>query len=155
MAPESAASFRVRAAEPADDAVWARLRSELWPDCPIDRHAVEREIYLRSPGVIALAVDAEDHAFGFAEVSVRRDHVTGTGAATVPFLEGWYVAADWRRRGVGRALIDFAINWARQQGYRELASDVELDNHHSQRAHQRLGFVETERTINYLLKFDE
>ena len=155
MAPESAPTFRVRTAGPDDDAAWARLRSGLWPDCPIERHAVEREIYLRSPGIIALAVDAKDRACGFAEISIRRDHVTGTSTASVPFLEGWYVEPAWRHRGVGRALIDFAISWAREQGYQELASDVELDNQLSQQAHQRLGFVETERTINYLLKFDE
>lgn len=155
MGPESSPTFRIRAAGPADDAAWARLRSQLWPDCSIDRHAVEREIYLRSPGVVALAVDAGDHAFGFAEVSVRRDHVTGTSTPSVPFLEGWFVDAAWRHRGVGRALIEFATKWARDAGFRELASDVEWDNQLSQRAHEQLGFVETERSINYLLKFED
>ena len=152
MAPDPVPDYSIRSASASDDPAWARLRSALWPDCPPERHAVEREIYLQSPGVVALAVDGADRPFGFAEVSIRRDHVTGTRTQPVPYLEGWFVDPPWRRRGVGRSLIRFVADWARAQGYRELASDVELDNLAGQDAHRQLGFVETERTINYLLK---
>lgn len=64
------------------------------------------------------------------------------------------VDRPWRRQGVGRALIDFVAAWARRQGFRELASDVEWENHPSQHAHQNLGVIETERTVNYLLKLE-
>ena len=145
--------FTLRAATAADDADWARLRHALWPDCPPERHAIEVELYQRSPGVVALAHEtASGEAIGFAEVSIRRDHVSGTTTDTLPYLEGWYVDAAWRGRGVGRALLDFVIRWAREAGYRELASDAELDNLLSQAVHTRLGFRETERTVHYVME---
>ncbi len=150
MPTASTFSIRPLTDAPADDVAWARLRQALWPDCPVERHAVEKEIYLRSPGVVLFAVDATDTAIGFAEVSRRRDHVVASSTATTPYLEGWYVEPGWRGRGVGRALIDAAADWARQAGYRELASDAELDNVASQTAHQRLGFREVERTVSFL-----
>ena len=54
-----------------------------------------------------------------------------------------------RRRGVGTALIRAAEEWARQQGYREFASDARLDNTTSQLAHGALGFIEIERAVLY------
>lgn len=135
----------------ADDVTWARLRHALWPDCPPERHAVEKQLYLRSPGIVLFAVEpATDHAFAFAEVSLRTSPVTGSNAAFTPYLEGWYVDPAWRNRGVGAALIERACDWARNAGYLELASDTEIDNTASQAAHQRLGFREIERTITYL-----
>ncbi|MCF3651024.1 GNAT family N-acetyltransferase [Synoicihabitans lomoniglobus] len=145
-----ASDYRIRAATPADDDVWARLRHALWPECPPARHAEEIALYRQSPGLVALALDAHDHAVGFAETTIRHEHVTGTAASPVPYLEGWFVESAWRGRGVGRALIDFVAAWARTQGFAELASDTELANVSSQAAHTRLGFRETERVVHYL-----
>ena len=58
-------------------------------------------------------------------------------------------AADLRRRGVGRALVRAAEEWARGQGLREVASDALLDNVASHRAHEGLGFTEVERAVRY------
>jgi len=57
-------------------------------------------------------------------------------------LEGWYVVAEARRRGVGRALVRAAEAWGRAQGCTEFASDALLDNHVSAAAHQALDFDE-------------
>ena len=38
----------------------------------------------------------------------------------VAYLEGWYVDAEWRRRGVGSALVAGAEAWARAQGCTEV-----------------------------------
>ncbi len=149
----AAFDFRIRPADltdVTDDDAWCRLRLALWPDCRPDRHATEREIFQRSAGVVLLAVDDAGHAFAFAEVSVRRDHVTGSSTPETPYLEGWFVEADRRGRGIGRALVEAACDWARQAGFRELASDTEINNLPSQAAHHRLGFQEVERTISYL-----
>ena len=48
-----------------------------------------------------------------------------------------------RRRGVGKALVRAAEDWAREQGCAEFASDALLDNHTSAVAHRALGFEET------------
>ena len=78
---------------------------------------------------------------GFAEVS-RRAGAEGCEPGPVAYLEGWYVAPDFRRSGVGRALVAAGEAWARAEGLRELASDTELANEASAAAHRALGFDE-------------
>ncbi|MEJ6604411.1 MAG: GNAT family N-acetyltransferase [Opitutaceae bacterium] len=146
--------FQICAATSTGDEAWSRLRAALWPDCSIERLNLERELYRRSPGAVALAVDENDHAFGFAEVSIRREHVTGSRDDVVPYLEGWYVDEAWRGKQVGRALIDFVSDWARSAGYREIASDAELENVLSQHVHKRLGFREVDRTVSFIKDLD-
>ena len=58
----------------------------------------------------------------------------------VAYLEGWYVVAEARRRGVGRALVEAAEAWGRSQGCTELASDTAHENEVSASAHRSLGF---------------
>src|SRR5262249_22809840 len=57
----------------------------------------------------------------------------------VGYLEGWFVRPEERRQGIGGALVRAAEVWARRQGCREMASDAEIDNQVSQRAHEALG----------------
>ena len=64
-------------------------------------------------------------------------------------LEGWYVDPDRRGTGIGRALVEAVEAWARDRHLQELASDALLGNEASQRAHERLGFVEVERAVRY------
>ena len=151
----SVADFRIRAATAEDDASWMLLRAALWPDCSSDRLEVERELYHRSAGVVALAVDENGHPFGFAEVTIRRVHVTGSRNDVAPYLEGWYVEDARQAQGVGRALIDFVSDWARDAGYVEIASDADLENVLSQHAHKRLAFRRVERTVSFVKDLDE
>ena len=51
--------------------------------------------------------------------------------------------------GVGRALVECAERWVREQGCTELASDTWLDSEASQRAHEALGFELVDRCVNY------
>jgi aminoglycoside 6'-N-acetyltransferase I len=64
-------------------------------------------------------------------------------------VEAWYVDADVRRLGYGRALLAAAEGWARARGYREMASDTQLDNEVSRRAHLRSGYAEVDRIIQF------
>lgn len=41
-----------------------------------------------------------------------------------PYILLLYVAPEYRRRGVGTALVSHAEDWARQQGYRKLSLHV-------------------------------
>jgi aminoglycoside 6'-N-acetyltransferase I len=125
------------------------MRFELWPDCPPERHRLEVAQILTSRGIVALAFMNEEPA-GFAEVSVRGDHVEGTQSSPVPYLEAWYVRSAHRRRGVGRALIAFVERWAGLEGFSKLASDAELNNSHSIALHSRLGFREVGRSVHFV-----
>lgn len=142
--------LRIRATRPADAAEWLRLRRALWPDCPPARHRLEIAQFRRPRGLVAVADAGDGRLAGFAEVSIRRDHVEGTTAAPVPYLEGWFVAAAWRGRGVGRALLGFVEAWARRRGFRELASDAETGNRRSLAAHAALGFREAGRSVHFV-----
>jgi aminoglycoside 6'-N-acetyltransferase I len=81
---------------------------------------------------------------GFVSFSLR-PWGEGCDSTPVPYIEGWWVAADLRRSGVGRALVDAVEHWCRQRGYEELGSDVDIDNDTSMHAHEALGFEATTR----------
>jgi aminoglycoside 6'-N-acetyltransferase I len=85
---------------------------------------------------------------GFAEIGTR-SVADSCGTSPVAYLEGWYVDPDMRLKGFGAALVSAAEAWARARGYREFASDAQLHNIDSQRAHVALGFTEVERAVLY------
>lgn len=145
-------ALTIRRAAPADGAAWERMRQQLWPD-PSNDHGREIAAYFSGasqlPREVLLAVDAAAGAFvGFAELSIR-PYAEGCDTRNVGFLEGWYVEPDHRRRGVGRALVEAALDWARAQGCKEFGSDTQLKNVDSQAAHRALGFEEVERLVAF------
>jgi aminoglycoside 6'-N-acetyltransferase I len=75
--------------------------------------------------------------------------VNGCRTSPVGFLEGLFVVPAFRRRGVARNLCRHAEDWAASLGCSEFASDIVLGNETSQRAHEALGFEETERVVYY------
>ena len=81
---------------------------------------------------------------GFISFSLR-PWAEECDSSPVPYIEGWWVAPDLRRTGVGRSLVRAVEEWAFDHGYRELASDVQLENDVSLRAHAALGFEATLR----------
>lgn len=138
--------FFVRERVPADDVEWARMREALWPGAGADD---ERSLWLAQPDTTVLvAIRPDGGLAGFAEVGTR-SYAEGCDESPVAYLEGWYVDPDLRRRGIGRLLMAAAEAWARQRGHRELASDSTLDNDAAQRAHEALGFEETDRVVMY------
>jgi aminoglycoside 6'-N-acetyltransferase I len=140
---DDVAKIRVRAAEHQDAPVWLRLRCTLWPDAGDGEHRREIEEYLAGrasePMAVFLAEDDEGRVVGLAELSIRPG-AEGCETRGVAYLEGWFVEAAARRRGVGRALVLAAEEWGRSQGCREFASDTEAGNRISALAHQAVGF---------------
>ena len=58
---------------------------------------------------------------------------------------GMMVAADWRGRGVGTALVAAAIEWARARGLHKVALSVFPHNQAAIALYQNFGFVEEGR----------
>jgi RimJ/RimL family protein N-acetyltransferase len=58
---------------------------------------------------------------------------------------GMMVAADWRGRGVGTALVAAAIDWARAHGLHKLALSVFPHNHVAIALYRKFGFMEEGR----------
>jgi len=135
----------VRRADRGDRDAWLELRAALWPEGSLDEHAGEIDAYFtaraRAPFEVLLAFDASQRAVGLAELSIRWC-AEGCSTDHVAYLEGWYVAPEARRQGVGRVLVAAAEEWARAQGCSEFASDADPDNAPSAAAHQALGFEE-------------
>jgi len=99
---------------------------------------------------------ARDNAgawIGFVEVGAR-DVAEGCTTSPVGYIEGLWVSAGIRRRGVARILVEAAAGWSRSRGHRELASDVEIENTISLAVHEHLGFEETERLVTFRMSLD-
>jgi aminoglycoside 6'-N-acetyltransferase I len=105
---------------------------------------------LKSDGAVFLAENAQAQVIGFAEVSLRHDHVDGATISPVPYLEAWFVQEPFRGQGIGRLLLDAVEVWASSRGYTELASDAELQNTLSIHLHHHLGFTEIDRNVTFL-----
>lgn len=147
--------MHIRPVQPDDAAEWLRLRLALWPDSDPQQQASEIADFLALPqrpqptlSAVFVCVRAQGDLCGMAEISIR-PYADGCATTHVGYLEGWYVDPEYRRRGVGRALVQAGEAWARSQGCREMASDADLDNLDSQAAHQRLGYAETGRVVQF------
>ena len=47
-----------------------------------------------------------------------------------------------------------AAQWAREQGFKEIASDAKCENRDSIAAHAACGFVETCRAVHFIKRID-
>ena len=107
----------VRPGTPADLETISRLFFALWPDGPLAEHREEaRAILAGSPPstmpLVVFAAEAGGEVIGFIEVGLR-SHADGCDTRhPVGFIEGWYVEPAHRSRGVGRALMRVAEQWA-------------------------------------------
>jgi aminoglycoside 6'-N-acetyltransferase I len=139
----------VRRAQTTDRMEHARMRAALWPDEDPQELASELDAFLADPTQVAFVAErGEGGLCGFTEASVRR-YANSNDESPCAFLEGWWVDADVRRTGIGRALVAAVEDWARAQGFTELGSDALLDNTLSHQAHHALGFEERERVIYF------
>ena len=145
----------IRPAERADVPEIAVMCHLLWPDASIEEHARDLMSMLppeppgKLPASVLVAEQPSGRLVGFVQVGLR-SHADGCNPAHhVGFIEGWYVASEYRRRKLGTRLIAAAEHWARSQSCIEMASDTWLDNEESQRAHEALGFEIVDRCIHY------
>lgn len=111
-----------------------------------------RAILANTEQVALIARDTGGSAAGFAEASIRRDHVNGCDTSPVGFLEGIYVRPEKRRQGLARQLVTAVAEWARAMGCTEFASDAQIDNIASHAMHRSLGFEETQRVVFFRQK---
>jgi ribosomal protein S18 acetylase RimI-like enzyme len=59
------------------------------------------------------------------------------------------VARDRRGQGIGTALMEAAIGWAREQGLHKLSLDVFAHNEAALALYRKLGFVEEGRRVKH------
>lgn len=125
---------------------WIRMRRALGPEWLLDDMPALASEYFEygtiqsMPHCVLIARDPQTcEPLGFAEISLR-EFAEGCLTSPVGYLEGWYVEPAARGRGVGSCLVRAGEDWAREQGCSEFASDADIDNTASIRAHESLGF---------------
>jgi ribosomal protein S18 acetylase RimI-like enzyme len=90
---------------------------------------------VRSARELPLLAECEGEPCGLAWVRLDDD------APDSAHLYQMWVAAGHRRRGVGRALVDAAAEWARELGAKQLDLDVTSNNEAAVRLYEGAGFV--------------
>lgn len=128
--------------------LWAMLATEIW-------HTNVSELVSRfqagkHPYEFLYYLDNE--VIGFISLSIRQDDVEGASTSPVAYVEGIVIKAKYRQSGFAKELIEFALLWAKENQLKELVSNVEYDNQMSQLVHEKLGFREASRTVNYIMK---
>lgn len=138
----------IRHVVPSDYLEWLRLRNLLWPGAPDDHEREIAEFFTKpSPDLATFVIDCGGTRLGgFLEAQVR-NYAEGCSGSRIGYIEGWYVEPELRRQGLGAQLVRAAEHWARELGLSEMASDCEIDNAVSWRAHIALGYQEVERII--------
>jgi aminoglycoside 6'-N-acetyltransferase I len=134
----------IRPATRSDAGDWERLRHALWP-AEQGAHArnIERYFLGASRDPLACCSRSTTRETPSASSNCRSAYAEGSSTDRVAFVEGWYVDARVRGKGVGAALIRAAEGWARNQGCSELGSDADVNDTASGEAHRAVGFTET------------
>jgi RimJ/RimL family protein N-acetyltransferase len=137
--------FHVRRAR-ADDAdailrvfeAVAAERQYILSEPPIDRELRRQRFLdaLQSDEAQRFVAEAEGEIVG--DLAVFRQ---GTAPATI----GMGVAAPWRGRGVGTALMQACVDWAREAGVHKLSLEVFPWNEAAIALYRKFGFVEEGR----------
>jgi aminoglycoside 6'-N-acetyltransferase I len=141
--------MRVRRYRDSDWSEWLRLSCALFPQYPeADLARGMRDWRARADAEVFVLERGEGALAGFLEVGAR-PYADGCETSPVGYIEAWYVDPDVRRHGHGRALVAAAERWARERGYREMASDAQLDNLVGHAAHRRAGYEEVDRIVQF------
>jgi RimJ/RimL family protein N-acetyltransferase len=148
--------FEIRPARPGDarsflDAyrgVAAEMRF-LRTEAVTHRHRLFRKRFRRSwheDAAHLLALE-DDRVVG--SISIRRDdHPVTHHVATLDML----VVSTHRRRGVGSALLDEALRWARSHGVERIELSVYPNNDAAIALYRRFGFVQEGRLVRHSKK---
>lgn len=142
--------MKIRRYLDTDWSAWLRMSKALftvdWTEADVEE--MRATLARRDAAVFVIERDDSDSLAGFVEVGAR-SIVDGCTSSPVGYIEAWYVDADIRRTGFGRALLQRAEEWAVEQGYTEMGSDALLENDTSHAAHKRCGYTEVDRVITY------
>jgi aminoglycoside 6'-N-acetyltransferase I len=142
-------NFNIRPLKEKDINDWFRLRKLLWDESSDEEHKAEMlDIYEHKDSQLVLVAELSDgKLIGFLEASIR-PFVEDCHTDHVGYLEGWFVESEFRRYGIGRKLVRAAESWARSKDCTEMASDSEIGNDLSLKAHLNLGYDETSRLVH-------
>ncbi|MGR6319582.1 GNAT family N-acetyltransferase [Micromonospora soli] len=128
------------------EADWAQVRpivaavvtaADTFPYDPAWPAEVLHDVWVERPPGHTVVAEEDGTLLGTAKMGPNRPG-PGSHVATASFMVG----AAARGRGVGRALAEYALDWARRQGYAAMQFNaVAESNATAVRLYQRLGFT--------------
>jgi RimJ/RimL family protein N-acetyltransferase len=137
--------FIVRAASPADATAMAELfaavaeeRDGIASEPPVD--VAERAARFAASSASSIVAAVGDEIVGMIHTEVSRH---GFGEL------GMLVDRDWRGRGVGSALLQATIDWARGHGLHKLSLEVFAHNTAAIALYRKCGFVEEGHRVKH------
>ncbi|NGN92963.1 ribosomal protein S18-alanine N-acetyltransferase [Nocardioides sp. KC13] len=130
----------VRSAGPDDVDAIAGLEVEAFPDDAWTRDYLQVAIEGKMPTVRILVAEEGGVIVGHALVSVVYE---------IAELQRIAVAADQRRQGIGRGLLEACVELAREEQAERVLLEVREDNAAALPFYDRAGFVEIDRRERY------
>lgn len=95
-----------------------------------------------------LAIEETGNRIGYVNVREGTDDVLGEACGYIALLA---VKQEHEGRGIAKALVERAEQWAREMGFSRVALDVFASNDHALKFYERAGFQpETIRVIKAL-----
>ncbi|UCB53523.1 MAG: GNAT family N-acetyltransferase [Candidatus Zixiibacteriota bacterium] len=140
--------MQIRKVTAEDKPAWVDLRTQLWPGADPERLKEDAEKLLNDANWAVFVAEHEGKTIGFIECSIR-DKAPACETDRIGYIEGWFVAPEFRNQGVGRRLVQAGEQWARDKGCIEMASDTTTNFPSSPAAHKALGYQEVKRKFNY------
>ena len=142
-------SVAVRWMNEADAAAYGRMAHALWDQMSPQEHVEDNARGFTENDTRRSAIAFVDGAeAGFADLGFRA-YVDGAANQPVGHLEGIWVDERFRGQGVARALVAFLEDAIRARGLSEMTSDALIENATSLRAHERWGFREHARIVQF------
>lgn len=144
------------------ETIWPATLQTVWDDIPEDeRKRLERPAwdghfrkkitpYVDGQRTEAwVAEDASGGLLGYVIVGPGGGFLTPEAYA---FLYDVWVAPEHRGKHVGKFLVEWSMQWARDHGYRKIKLEVAETNSRAQRLYEELGFRTERRYLGKVLE---
>ena len=156
-------AYRLRPATKSDEpTIWKATMETVWADVPenekagLDRRAFEGafreyadEFVRGDRGERFVAEDEAGRVLGYIILGELRPFFSPQAVA---FVYDIWVAPDHRGKGIGKALVTWAGEWARKRGHRKIKLEVSETNARARHVYEALGFRAERRYMGRILE---
>lgn len=142
--------MNIRPASQFDFEFWLKCRKALFPSKTESQHVLDVQQYLYySDFKQAFLAELNAKPIGLIEVVIK-DSVEGSTLAPVAVCEAWYVEAEQRQKGIGKALMLAAEQWAKSKKCKQIGSWSSNESAYLQLAFEHTGYRKIVSIDHYL-----